>query len=167
MWVDNFSKILPRLLPANSLELFKSCLWTVFGLFQLTHPTTNLTIVPGVNALPRLLVCDSFISRLRDFYLRMEAQPRLRFDSSISKNLTRVPLGFDEPQRARLFANPNFYPFDIRSWNIGSNFGLVSWLEELLLDETTNPAPMYRLLLCDINIFVRSLRVTFVFLTVF
>lgn len=164
MWVDNFCKILPRLLPANALELFKSCLWTVFGLFQLTDPRTNLTIVPDVPALPRLLVSSGFISRIRELYLKMESQPLLRYDNSLSRLMSRIPLGMEETAALRPDPNPAFYPFDLRGFNIGSNFGLVSWLEDLRIEEVKNPTNMYKLMLCDINIFTRSLRVTF-FLT--
>jgi hypothetical protein len=135
----------------------------VFGLFQLPF-SSQLTITPGSPGMPKLLVGPNFLSRLREFYVSMEAESIMRFEASISKDLKRIPIGFDDPSNTRLEYAPNFFPYDMQNWNVGSNFGLVSWLEELLVTEVKKPAQSYKLLLCDINIFVRSLRVN-LFLT--
>jgi hypothetical protein len=160
LWIDNFSKILPRSIPRASLESFKACLWTVYGFNQLPG-TTNLDLVYDLSALPPQFQTEATKQCFQDVYLQAESEPWQRYDTSISRTLTRIPLELTSAARDRednIMAR--FFPASIRPCNIGANHVLLEILEEYLEAEAKSPVATYQIIMCDINIYNRILKVT-------
>lgn len=160
MWMDNFSKLLPLSIPRNSLELFKSCLWTVYGFNQLPVDM-DLSLVYDLPAMPPQFHTLETLQGLRVSYTQIEgAESWQRFEHSLSRDICRVPLEVLQSARERGdHILSKFFPYGIRPVNVGANHVLVDILEEYLVTDTKNPANNYQIVMTDINIYQRILKV--------
>jgi hypothetical protein len=125
-------------------------------MLQLRLPSVSLAILPGSSDMPASLMSRTFIERLERFYSHAETESLRRFDTSVSKHVTRLPVGPDHDPAGLPW---KFLPVDLRVFNVGSNYGLGSYLEEKRQKESKGPAARFELLLVDINIYTRFLRV--------
>jgi hypothetical protein len=158
-WLDNFSKFLPRILPAANLDLFKSCLWTVVGCRPLNLMTTPLTLVLDVPAMPSSFLSVNFVERIKEAFKAAETSSEKRYSGSVTKDMTRVPLEESKPHNQRAVHQARFIPLDLQNVNIGSNIRLVKIMEDLRVNEQVHPSSCYELYSTDINIFNRMLKV--------
>lgn len=165
MWIDNFSKIIPRHLPRTNLEFFKSALWTVLGLIPLSGGT-DLSLVYDLEAMPKEFLSQAALSSLQTFYSTLEGSSLFRYTTSVSKNITRVPIELQTPLSERAGQRSVFLPFDILPHNIGANYVFIDLVEKLRHDLLEQQPNSYRMILSDINIHNRYLKVRLILIYV-
>lgn len=109
-----------------------------------------------VPALPRHFISEPRVNQFLDALEKIEAQPFTRYQTSLSRDIRRVPLqvGGAEDRAGR---KALFMPSDLIKQNIGSNIGFINIMEDLVLEMKMKP--IYQPLLSDINIYNRCLKV--------
>jgi len=158
--LDNFSKFLPRHLPKNAVELFRSCLCTVTGIRALRADDVKLNIAAELPALPPAFLDAKFMDLIQSIFENMENERVWdQYMVCSSRDMTRIPIGSSLPRQQREYNPPPFYPDSLVNINIGENVGLVSLLEQFRAAEYTLPTVEYKFLVADINIFNRILKV--------
>lgn len=159
-WIDNFSKILPRQIPTQDLKTYHSCLWTVEALRPVSEELPADMYDSRRPALPvNPRICSV---ALQDCILAMEYDTDLKlWDTSVTRDLCRVPLDDSIPVRDRDEPTIETIPVSVEGMNVSSSIGLITKLQNLcreytLPDETID---RYCIINVDINIYIRSLKV--------
>ena len=88
-----------------------------------------------------------------------EDEPTTCFEDSVSRDVTRVPIKRDSPESNQADADRFFVPKGILGHNIGSNAGLLKLLMNARRDEAG--LPNYSVLLVDVNIYWRIMKVCY------
>jgi hypothetical protein len=162
VWIDNFSKLIPRVVPRNALEYFRSCLWTVTGFRPIINSTQDLKY-NGKVALPEEFLDSAFINLLEEDFKEVEMVDMDQYLPSITKTFTRIPLADISRPAERQYHPPPFIPDSILKVNIGANVGFVQLLEDMLRESLLERHEEYKVVVADINIFNRFLKVLIIF----
>lgn len=157
LWIDNFSKILPRSLPSTTSTLYSKCLWSVTGYVVPTaRVLPSLVLRPELRAMPIQLLTDVSEAELISFYQDWERKaPSLCYLDSVSRLVRCIPIV--PPTKADV-KKPVFLPDRLLPFNISSNPGLIHVLRSCYADGKDDIGK-YRVFLSDCNIQLRALKV--------
>ncbi len=176
-WIDNFNKIYAVQMPSLQKGSFRSIMWMGVGVRVPRQPCVvqNLLVEPGKAAMPE----DLFDPELKEHLVRVMGQvwnvanATTAAESLCTKyNINNIPLkpvvsrDEDPELHALLKSSPdglaNFKPEGVFPIHIGSNKGLAKEFRSIhnscLADAPDNQH--YRLMVADINIFMRTLKVS-------
>jgi hypothetical protein len=154
------------------------CLWTgaavvqVDGLPSLSMRLQRLPDGSVMSAMPPYICTSYFLTYMKAIVAAVDVAGIFHLDTSIVSryNVNNVPCKpvpdmIREPGLTALLAKSpdglqNWFPKGLVRRNIGSNAGLMKILRDFVIDiELTDP-PKYGIILADINIFWRTLKVT-------
>lgn len=162
LWLDNYAHYLKVNAPTISKQMWRECLWSVCGIISM-HSLADQQFLrkrPGVIVMPsrdEILTQASNIAAL-SYIKKREQQSTICFETSRSRDVTRVPIKPESAESARADDDRFFIPKGIFKSNIGSNTGML----KLLMDTRREEArlPNYTVLLVDVNIYWRIIKVT-------
>lgn len=177
IWLDKFSKLYNTSRPGLSGGARSDCLWTGVALVQheglpnLSMDVVHLDDGSVMSAMPPRICTSYFNEHVKSLLITVDASSWYHLDSSIVSQYSvnnvpckPVPDMIREPGlHALLSKSPdglqNWYPKQMLSRNIGTNNGLLKILRDIVVDLEVDETPKYRVILADINIFWRGLKV--------
>jgi hypothetical protein len=178
LWLDNFTKLYNTSLPGLKGGARNDCLWTGAALVQVDGlPSLSMRLhrMPDGSVMSAMhpRICTSyFINNMKAIVAAVDVSGIFHLDSSICSryNVNNVPCKpipdmIREPGlHALLSQSPdglqNWFPKSLLKRNIGSNVGLMKILRDFVIDIEVKEPPVYGMILADINIFWRTLKVT-------
>lgn len=161
VWLDNYAHFLKVNAPKMSTQMWRECQWAVCGIIS-QHSLANQEFLrrrEGVHVMPSrddVLEKNNNEATLSYFKAR-EDQPSECFETSVSRNVNRVPIKRAGPASTQADEDRFFIPKGIYGNNIGSNQGLLKLLMATRRDE--EGLPNYPVLLVDVNIYWRIMKV--------
>ena len=160
IWLDNYAHVLRVNMPTATKGWWNTALWSAKAAITLKSLDGKLQFLRTASrAMPTLnqLFSDAVTTRFRKYYEGQENKTTLCFDTSLSKNVRRIPITSETPEAVAADKDRKFIPLGIVGQNIGSNAGLIKILNVLRIEEEHNeyiPA-----ILVDCNIYWRMMKV--------
>ena len=172
-WIDNFSKTYRSTMPSMERGTYSSCLWTGIANRKYTGRldiSMEYKFTQGgqlITAMPPDLWQNE--SKFLDLYKTMDDAPEdyLQYSLCQSWNISNVPPKpkIDEIKYPRLSVNSkkcrrldNMIPERLSRYNMASNEDTLLLVREIL-EETNTRVKRYRVILSDINIFDKLIKV--------
>lgn len=177
LWIDNFSKLFNTSRPRLQGGARSDCMWTGVALVQVDGlPSLSMRLhrMPDgsvMSAMPPYICTSYSINNMKAIVSAVDASGIFHLDSSICSryNVNNVPCKpvpdmIREPGLHELLSRSpdglqNWYPKALIRRNIGSNIGLLKILRDFVVDTEVSNPPRYGIILADINIFWRGLKV--------
>lgn len=175
LWIDNFSKTYTRKVPSlsNADSVYHDCLWTGVAMRKVDLEDQHLNLEVQydqqgqlIPAMPEAITNEERIAKIMAWIQYVDEEGMELYDQCCSKDILTIPLTPDKEDamniqdyRESIDGMANLYPVELIEKNIGSNVGLLSIINEMLNEMDTHRPARYVIVLCDINIFERILRV--------
>lgn len=131
----------------------------MLGIREFSNNQTDLAMVHDVPAMSSDFLPDRVITLLHWYYVHLESVPLNFYITSVSKELTRIPLQDPLPLADRQYVQPPFLPQDLLAENVGANIGLLEILENIRAERQESKSRLYNIIVTDINIYNRILKV--------
>ena len=184
LWVDNFSKVFRKSIPAASSGTYNSCLWTGYAAFVVHDPTVKTTLVatPSGRILPGMPLdpcVTANVTQVNDGLTYEHADMRTYYDRSTVKeyDVRNVPPKIDTKRYVHMkgiIEDPknttqHVHPLKLFKKNIGSNEGLIAVLSDIAstYGMVDNSCSDYVILNVDENIYWRVMKVHFNMMSVY
>ena len=148
------------------------CLWTGIAIRKWdgeAELTLEVSYQDGaiVPAMPATLLQPELLRKLEVWVKYTDVKGMHLYEGSISKTATRIPIEVDEGTEPELYQRTktkdhglaNLFPVELVRQNIGSNRGFIRVFRRYL-DQLTNERPKrYGIIMADVDIFQRILKV--------
>lgn len=149
------------------------CNWTGYGINKCHHSIDlgglTLDVWPGVPGFPEDVFANTIDMREGIFGATSPAKIRRFEDNNWTAlhEVDRVPVKaivnqFHYPElhaRSNRGGLQNFYPVGLTEEDIGSNLGVLGFLRDEYNKHVMAPAPVYRIIVADCNIYLRIVKV--------
>jgi hypothetical protein len=182
-WFDNFSKVYGAQIPSIDIGSWRNCLWTGVALKQYTgeDPISVAVMKNAAGEVIPAMPDDPFeyADQLKELVEEHTPRADYRTHSLVFRwNVTSVPLKpvpsqVENRKWRRALLNSGqvsqLFPKELIAENIGSNLGLARIMKEHYNEHkqnTEHDCTKYSVLLADVNIFDRVLKVCLWFVSI-